>query len=393
MSRGRASRTKVADVHALAALIASLRPYQAIALGVIRDGLPDQVKIVTKEKLNGAAQPNDVIARSADYIVYRRRQQAFALIDFDSKGMPRSVAARIKKAGGLWPALIKVMPELISIALVIRRSTSAGLFNAETGKPIKGSGGEHIYLLVAAGSDIERFLIVLHERCWLAGFGWMMIGKGGQILERGLIDRSVGSPERLVFEGGPILRKPLKQDKEARKPIARDGKILQTRSCPNLTPEEQKTVAKLKARAMKRLEPEAAKVRAAHIASAVREMMQRTGKPKAECERILEDKYERKILSGNIVLEFADKAMKGCSVADVLEDPKRFEGKRLADPNEGVNYGRSTAMVMLRRDNGEPWIKSFAHSGVSYSLQSEDGLDYEQLTWQKIRAQLLKTRG
>jgi hypothetical protein len=50
MSRGRASRTKVADVHALAALIASLRPYQAIALGVIRDGLPDQVKIVTKQK-------------------------------------------------------------------------------------------------------------------------------------------------------------------------------------------------------------------------------------------------------------------------------------------------------------------------------------------------------
>ena len=70
----------------------------------------------------------------------------------------------------------------------------------------------------------------------------------------------------------------------------------------------------------------------------------------------------------------------------MLEDPKRFEGKRLADPNEGVSYGRSTAMVMLRRDNGEPWIKSFAHSGMSYSLQSEDGLDYEQLTWQKIRS-------
>jgi hypothetical protein len=242
MSVGEARRAKVANVGELAALIEQLKPYQAITLGVIRDGLPDQVKIVTKEKLNGATQPN-VIARSSDFIVYRPRRRAFALIDFDSKGMPREVAARIKKTGGLWPALLEVTPGLAGIARVIRRSTSAGLFNAETRKPIKGSGGEHIYLAIAAGSDTERFLKALHDRCWLAGFGWMMIGTGGQILERSIIDRSVGGPERLVFEGGPILKKPLKQDKEARRPIAHDGKVLRTRStCPNLTADEQKTV-------------------------------------------------------------------------------------------------------------------------------------------------------
>src|SRR5207344_423356 len=95
--------------------------------------------------------------------------------------------------------------------------------------------------------------------------------------------------------------------------------------------------------------------------------------------------YERKILCGDTVLAFADKALKGCMVTDVLEDPERFKGKRLADPNEGVSYGRSTAMVMLRRDNGEPWIESVAHSGMSYSLRSVDGLDYEQVLWQGIR--------
>ena len=193
MSRGKARRAKVADVHALAALIERLKPYQAIALGVFRDGLPDQVRIVTKDRLNGVTQPN-IIARSSDYIVYRPRRQAFALIDFDSKGMPRKVAARIKKAGGLWPALLSVMPELADVARVVRRSTSAGLFNRDTGKKIKGSGGVHIYLAVANGLDVERFLKVLHDRCWLAGFGWMMIGTGGQILERSIIDRSVVRP-------------------------------------------------------------------------------------------------------------------------------------------------------------------------------------------------------
>jgi hypothetical protein len=249
--------------------------------------------------------------------------------------------------------------------------------------------GVHIYLGVANSLDIERFLKVLHDRCWLAGLGWMMIVTGGQILERSIIDRSVAAPERLVFEGAPILRKPLKQDAESRRPIAHDGKILRTRSaCPKLTPEEQKDVEKLKAEAMKRLQPEAARVRSLYVQAAVRDMVQRTGKSEAECERILTDQYERQLLSGNIVLQFADKALKGCTVADVLDDPKRFEGKRLADPNEGVSYGRSTAIVMLRRDNGEPWIKSFAHGGISYSLRSEDGLDYEQILWENIRKNL-----
>ena len=388
MSRGRARRAKVADVHALAALIEQLTPTQAIALGVIRAGFPDQVKIVTKDKLNGVTKPN-VIARSSDFIVYRSRQQVFALIDFDSKGMPRAVAIRIKKAGGLWPALLSVIPKLADVARVVRRSTSAGLFNDDTGKKIKGSGGVHIYLAVTNGRDNEHFLKTLHDCCWLAGFGWMMVGVGGQILERSIIDCSVAAPERLVFEGRPILKKPLQQDKEARRPIAHDGKILDTLSeCPPLTAEEQKAVEKLKAAARKRLESKAAKVRAAHIKEQVLELMKRTGKSKAECERILTDQYERKVLSGGIVLEFADKALKGCTVADVLEDPKRFERKRPADPNEGVDYGRSTAMVMLRRDNGAPWIKSFAHGGMTYSLQSEDGLDYEQILWQKIRRNL-----
>jgi len=58
---------------------------------------------------------------------------------------------------------------------------------------------------VQNGADIERFLRELHARCWLAGLGWMMVGAAGQFLERSIVDRMVGSPERLVFEGSPIL--------------------------------------------------------------------------------------------------------------------------------------------------------------------------------------------
>ena len=53
-----------------------------------------------------------------------------------------------------------------------------------------------------------------------------------------------------------------------------------------------------------------------------------------------------------IVLEFFDKDLKGCTVGDVLKDPERFKDRALADPIEGVSYGRQTATVMLRYSGG-----------------------------------------
>ena len=80
----------------------------------------------------------------------------------------------------------------------------------------------------------------------------------------------------------------------------------------------------------------------------------------------------RGVLLPDLELEFHDADLKGCTVADVLADPERFAGRPLADPIEGVSYGRQTAMVMLRRSDGQPWIKSFAHGGIfSYSLRDD----------------------
>ena len=111
-------------------------------------------------------------------------------------------------------------------------------------------------------------------------------------------------------------------------------------------------------------------MRAAYVKERVPELMKRTGKSKAECTRMLEEKC-RHVLANDIVLEFVDGKLKGCTVGDVLADPQRFNGKVLADPIEGIAHGRATAMVLLRRDNGAPWIKSFAHGGQSYTLKRE----------------------
>jgi hypothetical protein len=365
MASGWAFRTPIADLHALAAKIAKLRPYQAISLGTLRDGLPDKVKIVTKAKLNGQA---GTIARTRGEIIYRGKCPAFVLLDFDRDGMPREITDRIK--GDFWGALCEVLPDLHHTAHIIRSSTSAGLIRSDTGESLGGSGGLHGYITARDGSDTERFLTTLHDRCWLHELGWIKLGAAGQMLERSIVDRSVAAPERLVFEGPPILGKLLKQDAEGRRPMVYDGDILDTlTACPPLTPAEQKQVAKLKVEARERIQPEADRVLAAYIERNAEEIVARTGISKeAAVERV--NSRCRGVLVPDDVLPFVDKELEGCTVADVLADPERFDGRVLADPIEGVPYGRTTAKVMLRRDNGHPWIKSFADGGISYTLES-----------------------
>ena len=96
MSSGTAERVRIGSARELADLIGSLRPFEAIALGALRGKL-SKVRVVTKSNLNGA---NHTIARDRSHIVYRKGKPAVVLLDFDQKGMPRGVAAKIWKLGG-----------------------------------------------------------------------------------------------------------------------------------------------------------------------------------------------------------------------------------------------------------------------------------------------------
>jgi len=211
-------------------------------------------------KLNGASAPG-LITRTLDYFEFRPGL-ALALIDYDLKGMPPEVAARITEAGGFWPALCGVIPALNRAARVMRASTSAGLYRTDTGERLPGSSGCHAFVVVADGADMPRFLSVLHARCWLAGLGWFLLSAAGQLLERSIVDRSVGSPERLVFEGPPVLVAPLKQDATLRRPIATDGEVLDTlKVCPPLSAAEETRPKQVLAREAVQLRPEAERVR------------------------------------------------------------------------------------------------------------------------------------
>ena len=371
MSRGSAERVRFTEpMRGFADLIHSLEPSEAVALGTLRPGLPDAVSITTQDKLaqaNGSA-PHDLIARNGTHIVYRPDMPALALIDIDTKGMPDAVRDRIREAGGFWPALLRVVPAMGEAPRVVRKSTSAGIIRTDTGASIAGSNGRHIFLHVRDGGDVERFLRTLHERCWLHGLGWHMVGAGGQLLDRSLVDRMVYSPERLVFEGAPVLSPPLYQDHAARAPEVHDGEPLDTaEACPSLTIVETSAVREAKAKSGYALDPERAKSRDAFIARHAARIMERTGATKDQAEHIVR-RQTAGIILPTVALEWDDDDFAGCTCADILADPARFDGATLADPLEGIEYGRNKAKV-LRRPDGSPWIYSLAHGRTIYSLK------------------------
>jgi hypothetical protein len=196
----------------------------------------------------------------------------------------------------------------------------------------------------------------------------MMVGAGGQLLERSIVDRTVGAPERLVFEGGPILEPPLRQDKESRRPIAIEGDALDTvAACPPLTIAETAQLRELKAKWAHRLAGESAKVRTAFIAKQAKRLAETNGILVKEAMRTIARQCEG-VLLPDLVLPFDDPDFAGCTVADVIADPDKFEGATLADPLEGIDYGACKAQVMRRAD-GTIWIHSFAHGRTVYELK------------------------
>ena len=370
MREGTARRILLDDVAALAALINNMCPDEALALGRLRAGLPAEVSVRLKKELNDST-PSDTIARSTDYLVYAAGKAAYMLLDHDRKGMPNEVAAKLKELGGFWSALLLPAPALTDAARVYRRSTSAGLYRRDRDKRewLGGSAGAHVYIAVRDGADIERALKTLHQRLWLVGFGYYVIGAAGQLLERSIIDAAVYGPERLVFEGAPILLPPVAQDRETRQPRVHNGDIIDTTSAiPPLSDEEQARLSQLKAAASARLRPEAAAARKTWV----REFAARHGMHEAEAERIAADAANY-ILCPEFDLAFDDCGP--CTVRDVLADPENYVNQTLADPLEGVAYGRGKAKV-FRRHDGQLMINSFAHGGIRYRLAGQGvGLD------------------
>jgi hypothetical protein len=363
MVTGAAERAFAGTANDLARVIGNCRSDQAIALGALKADLLVTVAVTIPKKLD---KHPGAITRSRSYIDYRAGVPAWCLIDFDTKGMPDQVKAKIDAAGGMWQALLTVAPDLVNAARVSRASTSAGLFHRDTGEPIPGSNGAHHYVFIFDGGDIERFLNDLHDRCWLHGFGWHLIGRAGQLLDRSIVDRMVGFGERLCFEGPPLVDPPLVQDQAKRAPQAVEGEAIRSdRAVRRLTEYERHRVNEAKAASAKALDKSAAEVRNKHDKELAEKISAKSATPPATALRLVQARH-RGVLYPDVELEFD--RLGRMTVGAVLADPQAYVGETLADPMEGIDYGRCKAIIM-KDDDSKLLIHSFAHGRGIYLLR------------------------
>ncbi len=343
----------------LADLITEMDSSEALILGDhVAEGAT--IRLVKDSEANPA---QGLYGRTLSTFGFRPGEPAVVLLDFDRKGMSQAVADRLDAVGGFEGAIAELLPDLGTYAKVVRASTSAGLYNQETGERFPAGGGLHLYLLAKDGADIPRFLRDLQARAWLAGFGWIMVAGRGALLTRSIVDITVGSPERLVFEGPPLVVPPLAQDQAERRPIAHEGELIDTSvACPPLTEAERRRFEELVADAKLAAEPAAE----ASVEAAAEELAETRSIDIEKARDVIAASTRGELLSWDAV-HFDDDALGVVEVGDILADPERYHGETLADPVEGRDYGRGKCKL-YDNGGGDVRINSFAHGGTVYKL-------------------------
>jgi hypothetical protein len=166
--------------------------------------------------------------------------------------------------------------------------------------------------------------------------------------------------------GAPLIVAPLAQDQAKRAPEAFEGDAIRSDlAMLRLSEYERHHVNEAKAASANALGKSAAKIRDKHDKELAERISVKSGVSLVTALRLVQARH-RGVLYPDVELEFDH--LGTVTVGDVLTDPDRFIGETLADPLEGVSYGRGKAMV-LKGDDGNVLIHSFAHGRGVYLLR------------------------
>lgn len=357
MSRGESEVVAVYKMADLARIINSLDSYQALILGVpLVDGSVKYRARIGSKRYITEHHATEHIERSKEFFQYVKGKPALLLFDIDN-GKDTVTDA--------WNKLCQVDPSLTECGYTVTHSNSSHIYH-ENGTKITGTGGLHFYVAAEDGWDIPRYGKAFAEKCWLCGFGHIMISKAGTQLERCLIDAYVFTPERLVFEAPPVLQPGLVQKKSPAS--SSEGCLLKTQSF-DLSAVQKSEVERLVRKAKEERHPETIRVRDGYVQKQAIIVSKEKNIPLADATRDIRRSLETDVLYGNQPLKFDDLGL--ATVNEVLDNPSRFNDQTLADPLEhDYGAGRNLAIFYASKDGNRPHsIITQAHGGKKYRLQ------------------------
>ena len=333
----------------LATLLAELRPNEALCIGRMKDGR-EAAQVTTRGK-EGASG----ISRSLAYMGFPQGP-GWLLIDVDTGGMPPDVAAQIEALGGCWAALVDLWPELGNAARVYCPSSSQGVTAPEC-ETMRG-GGAHFYIALSDMTQAKATLDALHRRAWAAGLGFYQLSKAGGLLERSIVDVSVASPERLIFEAPPQLVAPVTREVAAG--WSHEGETLAVlTNAPQIDAraDAAMVVARDEIRPAEKAKRQAFEGRqAAKIAKAESLTIK-------AAHAIVRQRIEGRVLAdGDIIDGPRGEALR---IGDLLDTGSTWHHRGLPDPIEGLEYGSDKATFFFQprpsHPNEKPRLVSHAH--------------------------------
>ena len=197
-SNGKAETVFLNDLREVEAIVDGLGTNECLAMGIF--DVPE-CQIVTKSQFSQADEDPPVRTRSKEHL--HQPECGLVLLDYDPDPyMPESLQCNAPDE--LVAKLVQAMPELEGVGYSAVGSSSNGIFDEKTSEPYRGGGGMHIYIAVQ-GVDVDVLQQFLKVRLWNDGFGYISFARNGAMLERTIVDLSVLSPERLIYEAGPVL--------------------------------------------------------------------------------------------------------------------------------------------------------------------------------------------
>jgi putative DNA primase/helicase len=142
-----------------------------------------------------------LLTRTLDNMAYA--PSSFILLDFDSSNATPS-HLRVTNASDLLQILSVILPEFATTSFAVSYSSSAGIYS-QSGEILKDLGKFHVYFIVDDSTDIPRFKNVMQARLIEHELFWYELDKAGNKKLKTLLDLSVFSPERVIFETSPVL--------------------------------------------------------------------------------------------------------------------------------------------------------------------------------------------
>lgn len=204
--------------------------YETITLGI-----PKSMSGASKtaKEYNMVENP-DFIYRGKNHVhylndVYDYTPDTFSLyfidIDYDES---QPLDFQMSTPQEVQSSLYKLIPVLQEVQLLIRQSSSGGIFNSETSEKRSDKPSWHIYFVVSHASveNINNLTEYIKRRAYRedVNLAYIKESKSGAKLERFYLDLAVADASRIIVETPPILEAPLK--KETRPSVITNGGVL-----------------------------------------------------------------------------------------------------------------------------------------------------------------------